>query len=318
MQRLLRPVLKKNKFKQYHSQLSTLNNDKVFYQTNNLSQFYKPINTYSYSSQNQQFQKASDKTFRQKYGGGQGEKYITLKGNPYLKDSNESKINLIAKEGIVRKPRSFKDDRQNQNLRHLASAIKIYLDNNKVKGYQEVQVGMKDGTYYVSTNSNKANDFLRNKLIKEETSLKDVANFSEIKSEVPKKLKMSGRLERHRNKFIKRQGDNSTIKLKVVKNEEVKFDGLHAELRIKKEMGIVGKLSKDIYIKGIKRPCAHCYPKMLKENQIESQGPGPEWGSKAARIYNTQPSKEITHLTLSIDNKKITYGHDTDSDTDSD
>lgn len=278
------------------------------------------------------------------YGAGQGKKVFTLKvkNKKAAKKASETKFGYLIKDTVVRVPRSFANERTEQTLRHIATTIKDFLIQKGDKKYQEVQVGhnSKLNQIYISTNTNSSNNNLR-KWLQENGALSSIA-----KIKMPQTLKPNSvRQKRHMDKFKARFRKSSLAEanVSIPENEEKYLDGLHAELRIKKAFGVKEHdfIPEHITIKGIKRPCAHCYPKMLKRSDENNKagrnestpGPGPAWQSLAAKLSitaketndtlstrrlasaNAIPSEEVTRSTVTTDHKN-TIDHDTDSDSD--
>jgi hypothetical protein len=125
------------------------------------------------------------------------------------------------------------------------------------------------------------------------------------------------RIHRHVLKFIRR-GSSLANKPEIIIPGKTESDGLHAERRIKQSMGITGPLPSNVYIKGLKRPCANCFPEMLKPGETQTTGcpgPGPMWLSGAAKIGDVPASNRPTRITLDR-NGEYTTGYDTESDSD--
>lgn len=277
------------------------------------------------------------------YGAGQGEKVFTLRARKKAKTekgstSKKNKLAELAESAVIRNPRSYKNERIDQTLRHIATTVEHLLIEKKIKNYQEVQVGFNSTTnkIYISTNNNSANEKLEQQLAN--TDLNSIASKLKPTPKLSKTECSSIRQERHRSKFKSRWSKSTLSKATVLVTPKVNsnLDGLHAERRIKSAFGIgeTDSLPDDIIIKGIKRPCAHCYPKMLrkkkakanvnknkgkglKSNNTLGPGPGPAWQSKVAQLGNATPSQEVTRITRTR-NDKLTVAHDTDSDSDVD
>jgi len=258
------------------------------------------------------------------YGANQGEKIITVNKdkakNWEINLSKKSKIEALAPGMILRNPRSYEKDRLEQTLRHIATTIKTILERSEVDGYQEVQVGVKKDTeeIYISTNTNHANNKLR-KIIQDNTTIEDLVEFTKAVggSWEPKyKGKYEKRERRHVNKFRARAPARlGNYRIKIPENVVKKIQGgLHAERRIKESSP-----DSDWTIKGIKRPCAHCFTAMNPNHTEDGvgQGAGPRWLSPAATQGIDRPATGITRATKTLENG-VTWDHDTESESELD
>jgi len=262
---------------------------------------------------------------RVRFGANQSLIFIRIRVPLTPRSDGESKLRQMSRSVVLRKPRSYKHQRKEQTLRHTASVVKSILDSNNVRGYQEVQVGVKGrGTVFISTNTNLGNKYLRDKLSK--YSLKTLAEHLSSDRVASTLAPVDGgrhiRVNRHVKKFITRvpslEEDWAQNSIQIPNPVDKQEDGLHAERRIKRAMGIEGPLPREVSIKGIRRPCAHCFGEMQYQGGVSvAAGPGPMWGSQAASMGNVLPSTRVTHLTEDR-NGGITFDHDSDSDSDAD
>lgn len=256
--------------------------------------------------------KKAGKLVKYTYGANQSEKRFRLRRLP-KGEGTKPLLDRIAAEAVIRPPRSFKKERPEQSFRHAATALKLELDRRGIKGYQEVQVGIhKDGTSLLaSTNTNRGNSELRQIL---RLGSKRPLTSKTIGTVTPKTGPFSARERRHAGKLRKRgiQKHTEELRFQVPADVPRKEDGLHAERRIKAAGGI--------RIRGIKRPCAHCFPEMQSSCAVDDgqgEGPGPEWRSAAASRGGAAPSEWQTRITRAIDGRHtVDHGSDSDSDDD--
>lgn len=262
------------------------------------------------------------------YGANQSQKVFTLRRSISPRQGKESKIAKIGRSIVVREPRSYADDKMNQTLRHTASTVKYLLDKNRVRGYQEVQVGInkKTGAIYISTNTNRTNDKLRSILSREkrEQVIKLLSTVRESLMPIDSKG-VYNRTARHIKKFLGRvppQMSDRWLEIPIIIPERVdsSLDGFHAERRIKRAMGISGFLPDNVQIKGLRRPCAHCFTEMKRMEEretINGQGSGPMWTSRAASLGGIEPIPWITRISRDRNNT-LRDDCNTDSDSDAD
>lgn len=247
------------------------------------------------------------------YGANQSAKTFTLRGAPSATAS--SVLGGFAEQAVIRGPRSFAHERLPQGLRHAATSVKVLLEEHGVQDYQEVQVGVdeKNSRFLVSTNTNRANAKL-------ETILRGIGGKGK-----PTMRRLAGRPrkgmdphknreDRHMMKLRKLRGFGAKADwpIDVTKRVASKMDGLHAERRIIAEAAAVA------HVRGIKRPCAHCFPRVhpsAKKDDGTGPGPGPRWESGAAARGGVQPSRFLTRVTRDRA-KRITVDHGSDSDSD--
>ncbi len=246
-----------------------------------------------------------------------------------LERGAKGKKQYIMDKAIKAPPRSFREDRVGQTLRHISTRLFAQF------GGEEIQCAYFEKVLYISSNRNSINKKL-------EAALKD----EKAKDEKAKNLLMGGqnflstkRQKRHGRKLRKglkkglenRRGGKMPPEIiqaitenNVVVTPKVKPDGLHAERRINKyinELQAKGKgavNAADYPGKGVKRPCAVCYHKLF---QGDNRSAGPLWSSKAATIGTSvdevTPEMKLTTVTTAKDGT-LTIDYDTESDSDSD
>jgi hypothetical protein len=257
------------------------------------------------------------------YGANQGAKKFTIavKKGMEVEKPDSGVLEWIAKHSVLRYPRSYESDRTNQSLRHLATAAKVYLDLKGLTDYQEVQAAFtKSGKFIISSNSNRANKELR--------EFFEGQTIEQISKTLTKNVKYKSqetdidtysRENRHLKKFSDKDrlktafGSGTKGKISVPDDVKPERDGLHAELRIKE----AGDDDVDIqHIKGIKRPCAHCFAALkLPPPKDGGPGQGPEWPSRAAKLSGVTPSTGVTRITIKKISKKPTVDYDTESES---
>lgn len=269
------------------------------------------------------------------YSAGQSLKFIATQSKP--PEPATKGLNVfenIASVAIGRQPRSYNNERQAQNFRHLSTVFQGILEENGID-YREVQVGSNDKGLYVSTNMNAANDFLAGK-IKELTGKKvtdgmptleefinaHVLNIDDPANDQSLKEANESRQTRHGLKLASRAPTELASLLKYTinlpPNEDHNNDGKHAERRIAEQLK-GGK--NEMVIQGVKSPCAYCYHDLYENKNINikkiSLGPSAIWPTEASRrgLKIEDVSTESTHITLTRSGKPtLEYGTESDSD----
>jgi hypothetical protein len=255
------------------------------------------------------------------YGANQSEKklIIQVEEGEKLEKPKSGVLQWLAKYSVLRKPRSYAGDRTNQSLRHLATTAKVYLDRQGVTGYQEVQAALtRKGNFIVSTNTNSGNRALGkafegltleqiSEWAKETKTLRSKSGDADTFSRESRHVKKFTNIKRLQTAFDKRTKGTISIPGDIAK------DGLHAEVRIR-DAG--GKDFDAHHVKGIKRPCAHCFVALgLPEPKGDGPGGGPGWTSDPPKLSGAKPSGARTRLSEKRKSKKATTGYDTESDS---
>lgn len=235
-----------------------------------------------------------DATHEVPYGANQSAKLLHTTGR--TDDQAKTKMEQHAPGMEKRPPRKFARTEQTSR-RHAATGLGSWLEHQKDTRFQEVQVGSRDQTLYVSTNSDASNQFLADRF---KTPEDLIAKAQQLFSND------TARQRRHKLKLASRGGATlGGFKKLVIPVRKRGRDGLHAERRIEEE-GVTNAI-------GIKRPCAHCYAVLPDV----SPGPGPEWRSEAASQGVPQASRRVTHVTRTReDTLTFDYGSESDSDAD--
>ncbi|SEF89419.1 protein of unknown function [Saccharopolyspora kobensis] len=182
-------------------------------------------------------------------------------------------------------PKSFKNDRAKQAIRWISTLALNYLNDLK-KHPEEVQATLHNKVLYISSNTNAANNVLRQLAEKKATGTEFLKELIEAND----RGSLNERQERHKNKARDRLTEEANpeayaeireaLTAKPVVPENAKPDGKHAERRLADKVGRNAILTGPTA--GTKRPCVACYVDLFQG--APGIRPGPYWPSKAANV----------------------------------
>jgi hypothetical protein len=288
-----------------------------------------------------------------RYKGGQGQVLFKVSlAEAHQNQLTKNTFGEIHEHNInVLPAKSYSDLRIKQALRWASTVVFTYLNHSEVDP-REIQAALHGLEVYMSSNTNKANNMLREVSLNKTGILtlsniyKTVLKEGLIKPyQKPSALVGRNRPARHAAKLNarllaasveegKRTDDYKALReelaknpLRVPKSKAANENGKHAERRIADTIGSTHLDYK--MVGGVKRPCVPCYITLYPGET--GVNPGSFWPSKAAllgfpsylrnaqeladQIDAATPAGTFVSLVVTISGNTGTHDYDTDSDS---
>ena len=210
-------------------------------------------------------------------GGGHGIRYYFPRENDAPQVSGRGAVQSAHRQMQLRPMRSFREDRDAQMKRWIATVIHAWLKRETDGKHVEVQVASNDnGDFVVSTNTKLGNRRLRERwgeVLKHLSSPPDIlfegSNVNELR-EIRHHLKLS----------IRTEGKPILSRLSVIEEsiERDQMENTHAEVRL------IDAGFRDPH--GVRRPCASCLGRLIQRGMGLGRVAGYLWPSRAANPDN--------------------------------